>query len=256
MATLVTPPLTVARGERFFLIGAILMALIAVAGFSFQLAMGRSSFGAPLYVHIHAFVFFGWMVLYVTQNVLAANGSLALHRRLGWLALGWIPAMMVMGTFVVVADIRSGHAPFFFQPAYFLIMDPLTLYTFAGLAAAAIVKRRQTQWHRRLMFSGVAILLGPGIGRLIPMPLLIPYAGEVVFVLILLFPIAGIIRDRRVSGRTHPAWLWGMGTIAVMQLAINLITFSPIGVGIYNAVTAGSPGADLAPLSFKPFPRH
>ncbi|NIJ06807.1 hypothetical protein FHS31_000389 [Sphingomonas vulcanisoli] len=256
MATLVIPPLTAARGERFFLISAIVMSVLVVAGFSLQLAAGRSSFGAPLRVHIHAIIFFGWVVLYLTQNILAARGSLALHRRLGWLSLAWIPAMVAMGTYVTVLLVRLGHTPFFFQPGYFLIMDPLSVFTFAGLAAAAIVKRRQTQWHRRLMFCGMAILLGPGVGRLIPMPLLIPYAGEAVFALVILFPIAGVIRDLRVTGRVHPAWWWGLATIAAMQFTINLITFSAVGVGIYNAVAAGSPGANVPPLAFPPFPPH
>ena len=141
MATLVTPPPTAARGERFFLISAILMTLIIVAGFSNAIAMGISSFRAPLRVHIHAFVFFGWVALYLTQNILAAGSHLALHRRLGWLSVGWIPAMMVMGTFVTVSMAREGYVPFFFQPAYFLIMDPLSVYTFAALAAAAIIKQ-------------------------------------------------------------------------------------------------------------------
>lgn len=253
MATIVGAPPSAAR-ERFFLVSAFVMTAAVVAGFSMQLAAGRSSFAAPIRVHIHALVFFGWVALYLTQNILAGAGSLALHRRLGWLATGWVPMMMVMGTLVTVNLVRTAHVPFFFQPAYFLIMDPLTLYVFAGLTAAAIVKRRQTMWHRRLMFCGMTILLGPGIGRLIPMPLLIPYAGEVVFALIMLFPIAGAIRDRRVLGRVHPAWWCGMATITAMQIAINAIAFSPLGLAIYNMVAAGSPGAAVAPLAFPPFP--
>jgi len=193
-------------------------------------------------------------MLYLLQNALVATGSTALHRRLGWLAVGWIPAMVVAGTYVTVMIVRAGHVPFFFQPTYFLIMDPLTLYTFAGLATAAIVMRRRTLWHRRLMYCGMSILMGPGLGRLIPMPFLIPFAGEVVFAVILLFPIAGIVRDLRANGRIHPAWLWGIGTIVVMQIAINAVVFSPLGPAIYGVVTAGSPGASVAPLAFPPFP--
>ena len=39
-----------------------------------------------------------------------------------------------------------------------------------------------------------------------------------------------------------------------MQIAINAITFSPVGVAIYRAVTNGSPGAAVAPLAFPPPP--
>ena len=81
---------------RFYAIVAIIMALINIGAFSFFAAMGISSFRAPLYVHIHAVLFMGWVLLFVTQVSLAAAGSLALHRKLGWIAVGWALAMVVV----------------------------------------------------------------------------------------------------------------------------------------------------------------
>ncbi len=255
MATIANPRPGIVRDVRFFLISAIVMAAALVFGFSMQLAMGRSSFGAPIYVHLHAIVFFGWVVLYLLQNILAGNASaVAIHKRLGWLAVVWVPMMVVMGLVVTFAIVRRAGVPFFFTPLYFLIMDPLSLFTFAGLTTAAIVKRRDTQWHRRLMFCGMAILTGPGFGRFLPMPFVIPWAGWVVFIPIILFPIAGVIRDLRVSGKVHPGWWWGIGTMLAMQFAISGIAASPLGLAIYDAVTAGSPGAAIAPREYPPFP--
>lgn len=251
MATIAGGAPIAAREDKFFFRAALVMAAVIVAGFSTSIVMGRSSFSEPVRVHIHAVIFFGWVVLYVLQNGLATRRSTwPLHRTLGWLALAWVPAMIVAGTYVTVAMVRAGEVPFFFQPAYFLVMDPLSLFTFAGLTAAAIMLRRRTQWHRRLMFCGMTVLLGPGVGRLIPMPLLIPYAGWAVYATVMLFPLAGLLRDRRVGGHVHPAWWWGIGTITLMQVAIDLITFSPLGLALYAAVTKGSPGAAIAPLAF------
>jgi hypothetical protein len=43
------------RGEaRFFLTMACVMAATIIAGFSLNIAVGRSSFGAPWLVHFHA----------------------------------------------------------------------------------------------------------------------------------------------------------------------------------------------------------
>lgn len=254
MATLAGATPTTARGERFFLISAALMALVLVCGFSLNLAMGRSTFAAPLPVHLHAFIFFGWTSFFVLQSALATVGPVTLHRRLGWLATAWVPAMVLMGTFVTVAMVRRGAVPFFFQPLYFLIMDPLSVLTFAGLVGTAIRLRRQTQWHRRLMLCGMAVLTAPGFGRLLPMPLLIPYAGWAVFAAVMLFPLAGVIRDYRLTGKVHPAWWWGIGTIFAVQVAMDLISFSPLGLAIYGFVTQGSPGAAVPPLAFPPFP--
>jgi hypothetical protein len=146
--------------------------------------------------------------------------------------------------------IRRGQVPFFFRPVHFLVFDPLSLVTFAGLTSSAIVLRRRTDWHRRLHFCGMSMLLGPGFGRLFPLPLLAPYAWEATFAATLLFPLAGVIADLRRTGRVHPAWRWGIGTMLGAFLLIELVTYSPIGGALYGAVTRGSPGAAVAGMEF------
>jgi hypothetical protein len=243
------PPL--GREDRgFFLAGAIAMAATIAVGFSLQLAMGRSSFGAPLLIHAHAITFMGWVAIYLTQNVFVARGSVAMHRRLGWFAAGWVVLMVVMGCAVTAFDIRVARVPFFFRPAQFLVFDPLTVLAFAGLTYAAIALRRRTDWHRRLHFSGMALMLGPAFGRLLPLPLLAPWAWEASFAACLLFPLAGVVSDLRRSGRVHPAWLWGLAVSFGVLIGTEAITYSPAGSALYNAVAAGSKGAATAPLEF------
>src|SRR6478736_503261 len=89
MATLIDKPLAPPIGdERFFLRAAIAMTLVIVAGFSFQLAMGRSTFASPPLVHAHALIFMGWITIYLLQNIFVMSGRMAFHRRLGWVAAG------------------------------------------------------------------------------------------------------------------------------------------------------------------------
>ena len=247
-------PASGGRDDGFFRTGAFVMAAVIVAGFSVQLAMGRSSFSSPPLVHAHAVVFMGWVVIYLLQNILATTGRVALHRRLGWLAAVWVFPMLVLGCAVTVAIVRRAGVPFFFRPLQFLIFDPATLLTFAGLTVAAIILRRQTDWHRRLHFCGMSLLLGPGFGRLLPGPLLIPWAWEVIVAVCLLFPVAGMVADLRRSGRVHPAWAWGVAAIVGCVAVTDAITYSPVGGAIYRAVAAGSPGAAVRPLDFPPPP--
>jgi hypothetical protein len=254
MATIAATPTPIVRDEKFFFVSAVIMALILALGFSLQLAMKRSSFASPFYVHAHALIFFGWTTLYVIQNGLIATGNTAIHRRLGWLAALFVPAMVVMGTFVTVALVQRGAAPFFFQPLSFLLMNPLSVLAFAALVSGAIILRRQTLWHRRLMFCGMAILTGPGFGRLLPMPLFIPFAGWAVFAAVMLFPLAGVIRDIRKTGKVHPAWWWGILGVASVQFGAEAIANSPAGPLIYQAVTAGTPGAGIDPLAYPHMP--
>lgn len=251
MATLAQQPVAPAAGdERFFLRAAIIMAVTIVSGFSFQYLMGRSTFASPIRVHLHAFFFMGWVAIYLMQNIFVATGRMQLHRRLGWIAAFWIIPMVVMGCFVTVEMVRRGYVPFFFRPLQFLIFDPVTVLTFAGLTVAAVRLRRRTEWHRRLHFCGMSLLLGPAFGRLLPMPLLQPWAWEAAFAVTMLFPLAGVIADIRRSGRIHPAWHWGIATMIGCLVVTEAITYSPLGTSIYDAVAKGSPGASIAPLDF------
>jgi hypothetical protein len=250
MATLVERPAAARGDERFFLGAAIVMTLVIIAGFSNQLAHGRSTFYSPPLVHAHAIIFMGWVALYLTQNIMVATGRMEIHRRLGWVAAGWMVPMIVLGFGVVLAIVRRGQVPFFFRPLQFLVFDPLTVLTFAGLTGTAILMRNRTEWHRRLHLCGMAMLMGPGFGRLLPMPLLAPYAWEASFAGGLLFPIAGMIADVRRTGHVHPAWPRGLAVMIGAFLAIEAISYSPVGLGLYRIVTADSPGATVPPLEF------
>jgi hypothetical protein len=255
MATLAEKPVQPSVGdEKFFLRGAIVMTVTIIAGFSFQYLMGRSTFASPPRVHIHAFFFMGWVAIYLLQNIFVATGRMAFHRKLGWVAAWWIVPMVVMGFVVTVAMVRNGHVPFFFRPLQFLVFDPVTVLAFAGLTVAAVRLRRRTEWHRRLHFCAMALLLAPAFGRLLPMPMIQPWAWEASFAVGLMFPIVGAIGDVRRSGRIHPAWHWGMAVMIGSFVLIEAITYSPLGLSLYDWATAGSPGAAVAPLDFPPPP--
>lgn len=255
MATLAQEPAAPLVGdERFFLRAAIVMTITIIAGFSVQYLMGRSTFASPARVHIHAFFFMGWVAIYLLQNLFVATGRMNLHRRLGWVAAFWIVPMVVMGFYVTAAMVRNGTVPFFFRPLQFLIFDPATVIAFAGLTVAAVRLRKRTEWHRRLHFCGMSLLLAPAFGRLLPLPLLQPWAWEATFAVTLLFPLAGMIADIRRNGQIHPAWHWGMATMIATLLVTEAITYSPLGTSIYASVTSGTPGESIAPLDFAPPP--
>ena len=242
------------RGEaRFFFTMACLMAAIIVAGFSFNIVTGRSSFGAPWLVHFHAWVMMGWIGIYLTQNALVFSNNVALHRRLGWVSLIWIPAILVMGLLITRHSLQSAGGPPFFDQNQFLVSNSLHLFGLVGLAAAAVIVRRDTGWHRRLMYCAFAMLIGPGIGRLLPSPLLIPYVWYLSAVLPpILFMGFGMIADKRRYGAVHPAWLVGVGTVLAIQVAADLFAYSDAGIAFTQSFLAGTPGAERPMEAFIP----
>jgi len=229
--------------ERFFFIMACIMSVVIFAGFAMNLAMGRSTFAVPLAYHVHAFVFFGWVVIYLSQNWLVASGNVAMHRRLGWIAAVWVPVMVGMGLTIMTVSLRRNGGPFFFDQNEFLFSNLLGLLLFGALVAVAIVKRRQTDWHRRLMLVSMSILTGPGLGRLLPMPLLIPNAWRIMTVVTMIWPLIGMIADKRRRGSIHPAWFYGVAAVFAVQILADAIAYSIWGASFTAGFVAGTPGA-------------
>jgi hypothetical protein len=161
--------------------------------------------------------------------------------------------MVVMGVLITRWSIQTKGGPPFFDVNEFLVSNPLQLFAFGGLATAAVLARKNTGWHRRLMFCAFAVLTGPGIGRLLPNPYLIPYAWWITIGMSLLFPLIGALADKRRYGTIHPAWFWGIGTVIAVQIVADLIAYSPMGVAFTQWFVAGTPGAERSMAAF--FPR-
>lgn len=248
----ITAPATDDR--RFIRNLATVMAVILVSGFVVQLGTGRSSFNAPLIVHAHAVVFMGWIGIVLTQVWLAGAGNISVHKRVGKLAAVWALGLIIFGTWVTVAAVQTGRTPFFFQPQHFIVANPISLYAAIGLLVAAYLMRKQTDWHSRLQIGSFVLLMGPGFGRLLPMPLLPPYAFEIAGLVALIFPAIGILYDWRTHGRPHPAWFWGIGVLIGVLLFTRVLGFSPVGEAVYDAVVAGTPLAGTNGLDFPPPP--
>ena len=94
------------------------------------------------------------------------------------------------------------------------------------------------------MLCSMAILTGPGLGRLVPAPLLIPYAWFIITAATWLFPVIGMIADKRMRGSVHPAYLWALGTYVGIFILSMALAYSPIGIAITDWIVAGTPGAE------------
>jgi hypothetical protein len=136
---------------------------------------------------------------------------------------------VVMGLAATFYAVRYHMIPSFFPPTIFLVMNGLGILAFGGLVAAGIVNRHRAEWHKRLMMCATISILGPGLGRLLPMDSFGAAAPLVMFGVIALFAFAGPVADLVVRRRIHPAYYWGVATIIGTELAIAPLAFSPLG---------------------------
>lgn len=229
------------QDQRFFIRYAAALAVIIVFAFAQAALRGFADpIAAPWWVHLHGLLMLGWLGLLITQNVLAQSGSIALHRKLGWLGAGLVAAIVALGIFTGYKALELNRFPPFFAPAYFLGLTHIGVLIFGAMVVWAIALRKQTQWHRRLMTGATILLLEPAFGRILPMPLLMPYGEWAVMVLQLAF--VGVImgHDKRTLGRVHPASMATALIVVGSHIVFELFAHIPAAQAFASSIAASS----------------
>ncbi|WP_326523507.1 hypothetical protein [Sphingomonas sp.] len=156
------------RRSAFFPAAAALMTLVVFAGFlpSFYLRPWFRSAALPGYLMVHAIVMTLWQLLFLAQTVLVAAGRTDLHRALGRVGAALAVAVVVVGIHTTLNQpalyaARGIRLPF---PLEELVIGNIVGFgLFAGLIAAAIVKRRDAATHGRLIYWACVVTMGPAL---------------------------------------------------------------------------------------------
>ena len=119
----------------------------------------------PLILHVHGLVAITWLALATTQVFLAERGSIALHRRLGWVTVAVSIALAVLGYVAAMVDMarQIGHPD---AAPQFLGEEFLDIAAFMALTGAGVLTRRNRAEHARFMLLGVIAMLDVGLGRI------------------------------------------------------------------------------------------
>jgi hypothetical protein len=253
MATLASNPESAeTRERRFYLIMTIVISVLTVAGFVNNVAQGNAVPNPPLIFHIHALAYLGWLALAITQGWLVYRNDLNRHRLVGTIMLAWLPVLVILALAMTIASLRIHGGPPVLGVAEFLLVNAMHVVSFAALTGVAVGLWRKTDWHRRLMLCGLASIGAPGIARLLPLPLFVPYVFPVLIVAAMLFPAFAMVIETRRTGRVHPAWLWGIGSVFAMLVVGEAMAMSAWGQGVAAGLVAGTPGADRPQWGFVP----
>lgn len=204
--------------------------VVTIAGFGLHAVTGRAVWASfPPLVHVHALGFLAWLGLLVVQPLLISRGDLRLHRLLGVFGVLLAIAMAGLGIQVTMASIARGAVPFGFDPAMFLVSNVIALVSFAVMVLTAVMLRKHTAWHRRLMISATVLLTAPAWARLLPLEQLGPATPLVLLAALSFFIIVGMVRDRLAQRRVHPAWWTGLAMVVVnLILPVPLAMTGPV----------------------------
>lgn len=207
---------------RIYLPAALACLVIALLGFwprYFGPLILKGDLHPVPIIHLHAFVFTGWLILFITQAWLAASGRIATHMKIGryliwWGALilivGWATAFDRFGARVALGDIEGAQRR---------LLAPLTdLLFFAPFLVAAWFYRRKPEIHKRLIIVATSTLLIAAVHRFVffgtqPPPL--PQLLALWLSPILLGMIYDFVKQRIV----HPVYVIGIGAILIMKFA-------------------------------------
>lgn len=228
-ASAVSPAVT----GRFFLVMALVCALIAFLGFAptywAPLAAGTLT-EAPI-VHLHGLLFSAWSLFFVTQAALVATARPAQHRAMGLIGIALASAMLFVGLATAIhsadAHITAGFGD---RARGFLIVPVTTILFFAVAVTVAVAVRSRPEVHKRWMLVGSVAILMAAVARIVrflrfgtdvpagPPPI---EASIVAGLATDLLIVAAIAYDWRKRGRPHPAyWVAGGAWLAIQLLRI------------------------------------
>src|SRR5215203_3604863 len=143
MTTMTEPEVLAYAGEyldRFYVRMASVMLAVAVVGFAptYWVPMGRGTLVITPLVHVHALLFFGWMLLFWTQTWLVAYGRVRRHRELGVAGVVLACTMCIVGVATATSSLeRAETAGFGVAGRAFSVVSFSSLLFFAVLVAVA-----------------------------------------------------------------------------------------------------------------------
>jgi hypothetical protein len=220
-------------GRNDFSVVGVLLLILSVVAFSDNLFtdVGQPSNGDPKFV-VHGLFGLSWYVLLAVQANLVRVRNVKLHMTLGVAAFVVALGVTVSTLHIFIVNWSGWDR----MPAE-ARANRLLLPGFATCVLLAWLRRRRSDWHKRLIFVGTFLMLGPVLSR--------AYDRLVVSWMEPLFPafttrfdealfqtffwggwigffLSLAIYDRRTLGRIHPATTAGASWLAGSWLVSGL----------------------------------
>jgi hypothetical protein len=201
--------------KYFYFAMSLLVAGIVVWGFSHS--VDQNLFHAapprPLLLWFHGGVFSTWVLFFIFQSTLVRTHNVKWHRFFGWFGAGLAAVMVPLGitTSIVMGrfDIHTLHET---GVDAFLIVPWYDMVAFATLFSLAVLWRKKSELHRRLIFIATCGLLDAAFGRIDYI-----FNHNLYFWCLDGVILLGIVRDLVVNRRIHKVYLVSLPVLIVCQ---------------------------------------
>jgi hypothetical protein len=250
------------RSGTFYFSMALIFVAIAFAGFAptYFVPLAADRFAAPVLVHIHGLLFFGWTILLLLQTRLVGRGRIELHRAFGLVGISLATAMLFTGVALIVhllgEQIAAGQAAAGRAGA---IVAATQIAMFVSFFVIAIANLRRADVHKRAMLLATVNLMNAAAGRLVlalealtagmsiadfrarataAETLLAGVGGALVVDLLILVMIT---HDWRARGRPHRLYVIGGACVLAVQVVRVPLAQTAIGHALTNALLSLAP---------------
>ena len=209
--------------NKFFMYISIALLVIVLVGFSptFYLRTFFDVPDIPLYVYGHGAALTAWFIWFCVQTTAVNNGRVDLHRRLGAVGVTIGILVLISGTAAAMGLAprlleKYGNIDSDFSRIAGVVWGNIgMLVTFTGFLVAAVLNRRKSETHKRLMYLASIGIILPAFGRIAKFPMIdLPEPPLVFAGLLTLLMLLGVF-DRTSNGSVHRVtWIGGIALFA------------------------------------------
>jgi len=213
------------RRSKFFMYVSIALLVIVLVGFSPTLYL-RAFFDVPdipLYVYGHGAALTAWFIWFCVQTTAVNNGRVDLHRRLGAVGVTIGILVLISGTAAAMGLAprlleKYGNIDSDFSRIAGVVLGNIgLLVAFTGFLVAAVLNRRKSEIHKRLMYLASIGIILPAFGRIAKFPMIDLPEPPLAFAGLLTFLVMLGIFDRTNNGSVHRVtWIGGIALLAIL----------------------------------------
>ena len=225
--------------ERFYARMAVTCLMVGMLGFAptYWAPLAEGTSRVPPLIHVHAALFFAWLLFSTSQAWLVASGRTVRHREMGLIGISIATAMLFVGLALSIQRILMLEAAGQGEAARRFAVIPVTSITFFALMfALAIANVRRPQVHKRLMLVATISILQAAVGRVFlilagvrtsrgDLPPLPPSVAVSILpgLIVDLLIVIAIVHDYRTTGRVHKVyWIGGAAVVALQLVRVPL----------------------------------